>query len=60
MSNLSKEEKKLRAELRRKQYLAGPKQRAWRIPDKKKKASKEQCRKGEKYDVRLGMLQLVV
>ena len=50
---INKDEQKMRREIRRKQYLAGPKQRAWRIPDKKKKASKEQCRKGEKYDVKL-------
>lgn len=50
---LDKESKKVRAEIRRKQYLAGPKQRAWRIPDKKKKESREACRKGKKYDLSL-------
>lgn len=50
---INKDEQKMRREIRRKQYLAGPKQRAWRIPDKKKKASKDACRKGEKYDASL-------
>ena len=48
---MSKEDdKKFRREARRKALLAGPKQRAWRIPDKKKKANKEACRKRGKYD----------
>lgn len=49
---IDKEEQKIRRAIRRKQLLAGPKQRAYRIPDKKKKANKEACKKGQKYDVK--------